>query len=310
MTAKNKKMTQSKKIWMDGKFVEWKDANIHVLTHTLHYGLGIFEGIRCYRTKTGTAVFRVKEHIDRLFNSAAIVGIKIPYKKEEIIQAVKETISANDLNECYIRPIVYLGNDRLGLDCRGIDVHTVIAAWPWGAYLGEEALSKGIKTRISSFTRHHVNINMTKAKVCGNYVNSIMAKAEAVANGYDEAILLDMNGNVAEGSGENIFIVKDDMVKTPPLTNILAGITRDSVLEIIKREQICVKEEFFPRDELYIADEAFFTGTAAEITPIREVDKRVLGNDELGEITKKIQKIFFASVHGKDNRFKKWLSYI
>lgn len=299
-----------KKIWLDGKVVGWDEANVHIMTHTLHYGLGVFEGIRCYKTNNGSAIFRLKEHIDRLFNSAHIVGIKIPYSKEDFAEAIKNIIKVNELEACYIRPIVFLGSDKLGLNCKGASVHAAIVVWQWGTYLGDEALTKGIRAKISSFTRHHVNINMTKAKVCGNYVNSILAKLEAVQDGYDEAILLDVTGNVAEGSGENIFIVRSDIIKTPPLTSVLEGITRDSIIKIANDYNIKVKEETFSRDELYIADEAFVCGTAAEITPIREVDNRVIGKGVIGPMTKRLQETFFNIVKGEADRYKNWLSYI
>jgi branched-chain amino acid aminotransferase len=300
----------NKKIWMDGKIINWDEANVHIMTHTLHYGLGVFEGIRCYKTDNGSAIFRLKEHIERLFNSAHIVGMKIPYSKEAITDAIKTIIKTNGLESCYIRPIVFLGHDKFGLNCKGISVHCAVVVWQWGAYLGEESLTKGIKVKVSSFTRHHINISMTKAKVCGNYVNSILAKVEAVDNGYEEAILLDASGNVAEGSGENIFIVRRGVIKTPPITSVLEGITRDSIIKIAADYGIKVKEEVFSRDELYIADEAFFSGTAAEITPIREVDNRVIGKGAIGETTKKLQETFFDIVKGRNNKYKEWLAYI
>lgn len=297
-------------IWMDGRIVPWKNANVHVMTHTLHYGLGVFEGIRCYSTRQGSAVFRLKEHTSRLFKSAHILGMDIPYAEEEINEAILETIRRNKLKECYIRPLVYLGSDKLGLNHIGASCHVAIAVWTWGAYLGEEGLKNGIRVKISSFSRHHINVTMTKAKACGAYINSILAKSEAIKNGYDEAILLDVNGNVAEGSGENIFIVRNGVLKTPPLTAVLEGITRDTVLQIAKKEGMSVKEEHFARDELYIADEAFFTGTAAEITPIREVDNRKIGNGKRGPVAKKIQDAFFGAVQGKNELFKSWLTYL
>ncbi len=299
-----------KKIWMDGKIIGWDEANVHIMTHTLHYGLGVFEGIRCYKTDGGSAIFRLKEHVDRLFNSAHIVGMKMPYGKEAIADAIKTIIKTNELEACYIRPIVFLGHDKFGLNCKGISVHCAVAVWQWGAYLGEESISKGIRAKVSSFTRHHINISMTKAKVCGNYVNSILAKVEAVDNGYEEAILLDVNGNVSEGSGENIFIVRGGVIKTPPITSVLEGITRDSIIRIAADYGIEVREELFSRDELYIADEAFFSGTAAEITPIREVDNRIIGAGARGPITKKLQETFFDIVKGKNNKYKYWLTYI
>lgn len=303
-------LQEVKKIWMDGKFVDWADAKIHILTHTLHYGLGVFEGIRCYKTKKGPAIFRLTEHIDRLFNSAHIVGIESPFSKNDVIKAIRETININQLEECYIRPIIYIGYGNMGINFLGIPIKVAIAVWPWGAYLGEEGLSNGIRVKTSSFTRHHVNITMTKAKICGNYVNSQLAKIEAILNGYDEALMLDTNGNVSEGSGENIFLVRKGMIKTPPLTSVLEGITRDSIIELSKFLNIPLKEEPFSRDELYIADEAFFTGTAAELTPIRQVDNRDIGAGKPGPTTKKLQQAFFDVVQGKDEHHEHWLTYI
>ncbi|OGL44761.1 MAG: branched chain amino acid aminotransferase [Candidatus Schekmanbacteria bacterium RBG_16_38_11] len=303
-------MTASKKIWMDGEFVEWDKAKIHIMTHTFNYGLGVFEGIRCYKTKKGPAIFRYQEHLDRLFDSVKIASIKAPYTIEEFSQAIIDTIRINKLTECYIKPIFYYGYGEAGIFPKNHPVNAAISVFPWGAYLGKEGLEKGIRVKISSFQRHHINISMTKAKICGNYVNSQLAKIEAIENGYDEALMLDAQGQVAEGSGENIFIVKNGIIKTTPILSILAGITRDSVIQIAKDEGIEVKEALFSRDEIYIANEAFFTGTAAEVTPIREVDNRVIGNGMVGEITKKIQKIFFSIVKGNNKKFSKWLTYI
>lgn len=301
---------ESKKIWMDGKFVDWAQANVHILTHTLHYGLGVFEGIRCYKTPNGSAIFRLKEHVKRLFDSCHIMQIKPDYSPEEITQAIIESVKINNLEECYIRPIVYLGYGSMGLYPKDNPVRVAIAVWPWGAYLGEEGLQKGVRLKISSFMRHHVNVSMTKTKTCGDYVNSILARREAISSGYDEALLLDTNGYVAEGSGQNIFIVRGGVLKTPPLISILEGITRRSVIEIAEREKIPLKEMLFTRDELYIADEAFFTGTAAEITPIREVDGRVIGNGSPGPTTKKLQDLFFRIVKGEDKTYNPYLTYI
>lgn len=296
---------------MDGKLVNWDDANVHILTHTLHYGLGVFEGIRCYLCEDGRSiVFRLKEHTERLFDSARIVQIEIPYTRTEINEAVFETLKGNDLKEGYIRPIVYLGAGTMGLYPTANPVRVAIAAWPWGAYLGEEGLKKGIRVKTSSFTRHHVNVSMTKAKVVGNYVNSILAKKEAVKSGYDEALMLDTEGYVSEGSGENIFIVEDGVLKTTPLTSVLNGITRASVIELARDKDIEVVEQKFTRDELYMAQEAFFTGTAAEITPIREVDDRVLGEGKPGPITQAIQGTFFDIVKGRNDEYLEWLSYL
>jgi len=297
---------------MDGKFVPWHDANVHVLTHTLHYGLGVFEGIRCYQIKSKkSAVFRLQEHVNRLFNSAIVLGIKIPFSKKEIHTAILQVVKKNNLAECYIRPIVFLGHNQMGLNPNGVDVRAAIAAWPWGAYLGDDGINNGIRVRISSFTRHHVNITMTRAKACGYYVNSILAKAEAVQDGYDESILLDPQGYVSEGSGENIFLLSKGRLKTPSLScSNLEGITRDSVFDIAKHLKIEIEEGFITRDELYIADEVFLTGTAAEITPVREIDNRTIGNGKRGKITTSIQKMFFEIVRGKHTKFKKWLTEV
>jgi branched-chain amino acid aminotransferase len=298
------------KIWMDGGFVAWDDANIHVLTHTLHYGLGVFEGIRCYKTAKGSAIFRLDEHIKRLFDSAHIFGIEIPFSEEEIKSAIIETVKVNGLKECYIRPLVFIGQGSMGVSPKDNLIRVAIAAWPWGAYLGEDGLTKGIRIKVSSFTRHHVNVDMTRAKVCGYYVNSQLAKAEALMCGCDEALLLDTEGYVSEGSGENIFIVRNNQIKTTPLTSVLEGITRDSIMRIAGDVGITLKEERFTRDEVYICDEAFFSGTAAEITPIREVDGRTIGKGLRGRITEKLQSIFFDAVKGKNKRYESWLTRI
>jgi len=299
------------KIWMDGNLVDWNEANVHILTHTLHYGWGVFEGIRCYQCHdSSSAIFRLKEHVDRLFGSAHIVGITIPYTKEEITEAIIETFRVNKLKEGYIRPIVFIGDGEMGLYVKTVNVRVAIAVWGWGAYLGEEGLKKGIRAKVSSFTRFQVNSQMTKAKVCGNYVNSIMAKREVLAAGYDEAILLDTEGYVSEASGENIFIVKNSVIKTTPFTSILPGITRDSVITIARDKGYPLVEERFTRDELYLADEAFFTGTAAEITPVREVDDRIIGSGSPGPVTMDMQKTFFDVVKGKIDKYKHWLSYL
>ena len=305
-------MEKTEKIWLDGKFVPWHEANVHVLTHTLHYGLGVFEGVRCYQTKNKkSAIFRLHEHVDRLFNSAIVLGIDIPFSQKEIFTAIQLVVRKNKLKECYIRPIVFLGHNQMGLNPNGVDVRVAIAAWPWGTYLGDEGISRGIRVRISSFTRHHVNITMTRAKACGHYVNSILAKTEAVRDGYDEAILLDSQGYVSEGSGENIFLLSKGRLKTPALScSNLEGITRDSVFGIAKHLKIEVEEGRVTRDELYIADEVFLTGTAAEITPVREIDNRTIGNGKRGKATTRIQKMFFEIVHGSHAKFKKWLSEV
>jgi branched-chain amino acid aminotransferase len=295
---------------MDGRFVDWKEAKIHVLTHTLHYGLGVFEGLRCYKGEKGSAVFRLKEHVKRLFDSAQIVQIKIPYSPKEIEEAILGTVKVNRLQECYIRPIVFIGYGEMGLYVQKNPIQIAIAAWPWGTYLGDEGIRNGIRAKISSFTRHHVNISMTRAKVTSYYANSQLAKREVKEAGYDEAILLDADGYVAEGPGENIFIVRNGTLKTTPLTSILEGITRNSIIQLAQEKGIPVAQERFTRDEIYIAEEAFFTGTAAEITPIREVDGRVIGTGKPGEITKLLQTSFFDAVAGKDPVHQSWLTYV
>jgi len=290
---------KTKKIWLDGKFVDWDAAQVHVLSHTLHYGVGAFEGIRCYRTEDGgSAIFRLKEHVDRLFASA------------QICQAIRKTLAVNGLTEGYVRPIVFIGDGEMGLYVKTNPIRVAVAAWAWGAYLGEEGIKKGIRAKVSSFNRHHVNAAMTKGKINGHYVNSVLAKWEVVKAGYDEAVMLDTEGYVAEGSGENIFIVRNGFLQTSPLTSILPGITRDSVLTIARKLDIPFKETRFTRDEMYIADEMFFTGTAAEITPVREVDDRRVGTGKPGPITKKIQEAFFDIVRGKDALFAHWLDVL
>jgi len=302
---------KTKKIWMDGKFVDWEDAQVHVLAHTLHYGVGVFEGIRCYKMANGkSAVFRLREHVERLFASARIVQIEIPYTPEEIRQAIRKTLAANRLAEGYIRPVVFIGAGGMGLFVRDNPIQVAIAVWPWGAYLGEDGMANGIRAKVSSFNRHHVNAAMSKGKVNGYYVNSVLAKWEVKKAGYDEAVLLDTEGYVAEGSGENIFIVRDGVLTTTPLTSILPGITRDAVLTIAHKLKIPVKETRFTRDEMYIADEMFFTGTAAEITPVREVDDRTVGAGKPGPITNRIQKVFFDIVRGKNRTFARWLDVL
>lgn len=301
---------KTEKIWFDGKFVDWDDAKVHVLTHSLHYGLAVFEGIRCYETDRGPAVFRLKDHVERFFKSAHIFTLKIPFTEEEIYNAVLETVRVNKIKSCYIRPIAFIGYGNMGLYPKNNPIQVAIAVWSWGAYLGEEGLCKGIKVKTSSFIRNHVNSNMARGKIAGYYVNSQLAKMEAISCGYDEAVLLDTEGYVSEGSGENIFIVRKGYLKTTPLTSILEGITRDTVLTIAKDLGIETKEERFTRDELYISEEAFFTGTAAEITPIREVDGRVIGSGCRGPITEKIQSIFFDIVKGKNEKYIKWLDFV
>jgi branched-chain amino acid aminotransferase len=299
------------KIWMDGKLIPWEEANVHILTHSLHYGLAVFEGIRCYLCYDGkSAVFRLKEHVDRLFDSAQIGDIKIPYPKKEISEACKETLRVNQLKEGYIRPIVFIGEGVMGVYPGDNPIQVSIITWSWGAYLGEGALEKGIRVKVSSYTRHHVNVMMTKAKICGNYVNSVLAKREVMKMGYDEALMLDTEGYVSEASGENIFMVKNGVLKTTPLTSILPGITRDSVIQIAKAKKITLLEERFTRDELYTAQEAFFTGTAAELTPIREVDDRIIGGGKPGPMTKELQAAFFDIVKGKNPEYREWLDYL
>ena len=299
------------KIWMDGKLIPWDEANVHILTHTLHYGMGVFEGIRCYRTHEGkSAIFRLKEHIDRLFDSAHIGDLQIPYSKKEIAEACKETLRANQLKEGYIRPLIFIGDGVMGVHPGNNPIRVAIIAWPWGAYLGEEALERGIRIKVSSYNRHHVNVMMTKAKISGNYVNSVLAKREVVLMGYDEAIMLDTEGYVSEASGENVFMVKNGVLKTTPLTSILSGITRDSVMCIARTKRIPLVEERFTRDELYAAHEAFLTGTAAEVTPIREVDDRKIGEGKPGPITREIQTSFFEIVKGRNPETREWLDYL
>jgi len=299
------------KIWMDGRLIPWDEANVHILTHSLHYGMGVFEGIRCYLCDDGkSAIFRLREHIDRLFDSAKIADLTIPFSKREIIEACKETLRANKLKEGYIRPIVFIGEGVMGVHPGNNPIRVAIITWSWGAYLGEGALEKGIRVKVSSFTRHHVNVMMTKAKICGNYVNSVLAKREVTKLGYDEALMLDTEGYISEASGENIFIVKNGILKTTPLTSILNGITRDSVIQIAKSKKIPLIEERFTRDELYTAHEAFFTGTAAELTPIREVDDRIIGDGKPGPITKELQRTFFDIVKGRTKDYQEWLDYL
>lgn len=297
-------------IWFDGKMVPWADAQVHVLTHALHYGSAVFEGIRAYACADGTsAVFRLKEHSQRLLNSAKILRLNIPYTVDEISQAILDTLKANKLKEGYIRPLSFVGDGEMGVYPGNNKVRTIIAAWPWGAYLGPEALEMGIRVKTSSFARMHVNTLMSKAKAAGNYVNSILAKIEAKEDGYDEAVMLDTNGFVSEATGENIFIVRDGIVKTTPWTSILGGITRDSIMKVTRDLGYTVEEQQFTRDELYIADEAFFTGTAAELTPIREVDNRVIGAGHAGPVTKHLQKEFFRVVKGENPAYADWLSH-
>ncbi|PIT17445.1 branched chain amino acid aminotransferase [Snodgrassella alvi] len=297
-------------IWFNGNLVDWRNAQTHVLTHTLHYGMGVFEGVRAYEAQHGTAIFRLHDHTKRLFNSAKITGMHLPFSQEQINQAHIEVVKANKLASCYFRPMAFYGSNKLGVAPDQDDVEVIVAAWPWGAYLGEEGMQRGIRVQISSFTRHHPNITMIKAKANGNYMNSIMANTEATRNGYDEAIMLDSNGFVAEGSGENIFIVNDGKLYTPALDAALDGITRRTVMAIAADMQLTVSEKRITRDEVYCADEAFFTGTAAEVTPIREVDGRVIGCGVRGPLTTEIQQRYFEIVHGKNAKYESWLTYI
>jgi branched-chain amino acid aminotransferase len=311
MSAKSSTQVRGEKIWMDGRLVPWDEATVHVLTHTLHYGLGVFEGIRCYRTADGrSAIFRLGEHVRRLFESAHINLMSVPFTTGQIERAIVETLAANGLAEGYIRPLVFLGHGAMGLNPGDNPVRVAIAAWAWGKYLGDEGMERGIRAKISTFSRHHVNAKMTKGKTCGDYVNSILAKREALLDGYDEAILLDTQGLVAEASGENLFLVRDGVLRTPPLPTVLAGITREAVLTLARDRGIPVQEGGVGRDELYIADEVFLTGTAAEVTPIREIDRRQIGEGRRGPVTKILQAAFFDLVAGKDPKHDRWLTYL
>ncbi len=297
-------------IWFDGQMVPWRDANVHVLTHSLHYGMGVFEGVRAYNTDQGTAIFRLQAHTDRLFDSAHIMGMKIPFTKEQINEACRAAVRDNNLETAYIRPLVFYGSEGMGIRADNLKVHVAVAAWYWGAYMGDEALEQGIRIRTSSFTRHHVNITMTRAKSSGAYMNSMLALQEAVSAGADEALLLDPEGYVAEGSGENVFIVKGGVIYTPEVTACLNGITRGTVLSLAEEMGIKVVEKRITRDEVYIADEAFFTGTAAEVTPIREVDNRQIGIGRRGPITEKLQKAYFDLVNGRIPARSEWLTLV
>ncbi|WP_159911451.1 branched-chain amino acid transaminase [Pantoea sp. 18069] len=299
------------KIWMDGQLVEWRDAKIHVLTHTLHYGCGAFEGVRAYETDKGTAIFRLEDHTKRLFNSAKILRMNIPFTQEQVNQAQVEVVRANQLASCYLRPLTWIGDKKLGVSPKGNDIHLMVAAWAWGAYLGEEGMARGIRVKTSSYTRHHVNITMSQAKAVSNYTNSILANTEALDDGYDEALLLDAAGFVSEGSGENIFIVKDGVVVTPDLSaGALNGITRNTVFAICQDLGLEVQQRRITRDEVYISDEAFFTGTAAEVTPIRELDRIAIGAGSRGPITQKIQAAFFDIVNGRNPKYAHWLTLV
>ncbi|QZA82082.1 branched-chain amino acid transaminase [Deefgea piscis] len=295
-------------IWYDGKMVPWREATTHVLTHTLHYGMGVFEGVRAYETSTGPAIFRLQDHTNRLFNSAKILNMTLPFTREEINAAHIAVIKENGLKSGYMRPMAFYGSEKLGIAPPKKDVHIIVAAWPWGAYLGEDGLAKGIRVKTSSFSRHHVNVTMCKAKANGNYMNSIMAHDEAAADGYDEALLLDVDGFVAEGSGENIFVVRAGKLYTPDLTSCLDGITRNTIFQIATEMGLQVIEKRITRDEVYICDEAFFTGTAAEVTPIRELDNRTIGCGSRGVITTEIQKRYFDIVQGRNSHHADWLT--
>ena len=297
-------------IWFDGELVPWREANVHVLTHTLHYGVGVFEGMRAYETPRGVAIFRLHDHTRRMERSAHILGMRLPYTFDEINDACVTVVRENALSAAYVRPICFYGSEGMGLRADNLSVHVAVAAWEWGAYLGDEGLEKGIRIRTSSFTRHHVNISMCKAKAVGHYINSILALHEALECGYDEALLLDNEGYVAEGSGENIFIVRDGMIYTPDLTSALEGVTRDTIMVFARDLGIEVKEKRLTRDEVYIADEAFFTGSAAEVTPVVELDNRTIGTGRRGPVTRKLQNMFFDQVHGRKVRHPEWLTYV
>ncbi len=297
-------------IWYDGRLVPWREATIHVLTHSLHYGLAVFEGVRAYKTVNGTAIFRLKEHTDRLFNSAHIYRMQMPWDRETLMEAQKEVVRANGLESCYLRPIAFYGSEKMGLSPKGLKTHVAIAAWPWGAYLGEEGMEKGIRVKTSSYARHHVNVSMCRAKYSGTYANSILASMEATEHGYDEALLLDVDGFVAEGAGENLFVIKDGQIYEPEIASALVGITRATVHTLAKELGYTVISKRLTRDDIYIADEAFFTGTAAEVTPIRELDGRTIGEGRRGPITTKIQNLFFDVVNGRVPAHADWLALV
>ena len=297
-------------IWMDGELVPWREAQVHVLTHTLHYGMGVFEGVRAYKAEQGTAIFRLQEHTRRLFGSAHIMMMPVPWDRATISEAQRTVVRENGLDSAYIRPMFFYGSEGMGLRADNLKVHAVVAAWEWGAYLGAENIEKGIRIKTSSYTRHHVNITMCKAKANGHYINSMLALNEALTNGYDEAMLLDVDGFVAEGSGENIFIVRDGVIYTPDLTSALEGITRDTIVQLAASEGLEVREKRITRDEVYLADEAFFTGTAAEVTPIREVDDRAIGNGGRGPVTERLQSLYFDVVHGRVSAHDDWLTLV
>ena len=293
-------------IWLDGKMVPWRDAKVHVLTHTLHYGMGVFEGVRAYNTDNGPAIFRLQEHTDRLFRSAKILGMGMPFDKDTLNEAQKAVVRENDLESAYLRPMCFYGSEGMGIRADNLKTHVMVAAWEWGSYLGAENMEKGIRIKTSSFTRHHVNITMCKAKANGNYMNSMLALQEAINCGYDEALLLDANGFVSEGSGENFFMLRDGVLYTPELTSALEGITRDTVIKLAEEIGLEVVEKRITRDEVYVADEAFFTGTAAEVTPIRELDNRAIGNGGRGPITAQLQAMYFDQVYGRSELYPNW----
>jgi len=297
-------------IWFDGKMVDWREAKVHVLTHTLHYGMGVFEGVRAYHADQGTAIFRLQAHTDRLFRSAKIMNMAMPFSKNELNEAQLAAVRENGLDSAYLRPMVFYGSEGMGLRADNLKTHVIVAAWNWGAYLGADALEQGIRIRTSSFTRHHVNVAMCKAKANGNYINSMLALSDALRDGYDEALLLDVDGFVAEGSGENFFMVYDGVIYTPELTSALDGITRATVIQLAKEAGYEVREKRITRDEVYVADEAFFTGTAAEVTPIRELDGRTIGCGSRGPVTKVLQTKYFDVVHGRSAEHKHWLAYV
>ena len=304
-------MIKGQKIWRNGELVDWEEVTVHIVSETFSYGIGVFEGIRCYKTSRGAAVFRLAEHMERLKNSAKALYLSIPYSTEELIRAAHMAIKANGLDECYIRPMVYISTfGETNWDFRNATVEVAIAIWHWGDYISEKALTEGIRVKTSSYTRHHVNVNMTKSKANGNYINFALARGEALRGGFDEALLLDVDGFVAEGPVENVFVIKAGQVITPPLSHILEGITRDSILSLAREERLFVREEFFTRDQGYTADEAFFCGTAAEVTPVREVVHIAIGNGKPGPVTQKLSQRFFDAVHGKDEKYLKWLSFV
>jgi branched-chain amino acid aminotransferase len=297
-------------IWMDGELVPWREAQVHVLTHSLHYGMGVFEGVRAYKTDKGAAIFRLQEHTRRLFGSAHIMMMPVPWNQETINAAQITAVRENHLESAYIRPLFFYGAEGMGLRADNLKVHAMVAAWDWGSYLGADNMEKGIRIRTSSYTRHHVNITMCKAKATGNYINSMLALSEALQTGYDEAMLLDDHGFVTEGSGENIFIVRDGVLYTPDTSSALEGITRDTIMELAADSGLTVREKRMSRDEVYLADEAFFTGSAAEVTPIREVDNRIIGTGSRGPVTEQLQSLYFDVVHGRVDKYKDWLTVV